>query len=77
MRFIIGLLFFGIGFMMVWKRQWFVHNFSQSQFFTQWFGSMYGFYTIVGMLIMFGSVMYVVGAFDRLVERIFGPLVGG
>lgn len=78
-RFIIMLLGSGIGFLLVWKANWLVDNFGYSASIEKYFrmvGGTRGFYKVLGILVICGSVLYLTGGLQKLVGGIFGPLFG-
>ncbi len=82
-QFIIGIIVGGIGFILVWKADWFLKNFGSVPFAEKYLSTEGGsrlFYKLFGMLIMVGGMMHAVGilapTIQWLVDQTFGQYFG-
>ena len=69
----------GLGFLLVWKANWLVENFGYSASIERYFrtiGGTRGFYKVLGIILICGSVLYATGGLQKLLGGIFGPLFG-
>ena len=81
---IVGIIVTGIGFLLVWKADWFLKNFGFIPFAEKYLSSEGGsrlFYKLIGILIMVGGMMHAVGLLNPtiayIVRRLFGKFIGG
>lgn len=77
--FIIGMIILGIGFVFVWKTEWFLINFGRIGFAEDHLGTSGGsrlFYKLAGVLLIIIGIMYAFDMTDSvllwIVENIFG-----
>jgi len=75
LQYIVGFGVIGLGFMMVWKSDWFVQNFGASQWAEEHMGS-YMFYKLLGVTGIVAAVLLMTGALGDIVLGIFGPMFG-
>ncbi len=81
---IVGIIVTGIGFLLVWKADWFHQNFGSVPFAEKYLRSEGGtrlFYKLIGMLIMVGGMMHAVGLLNPtiafIIDKWFGRFVTG
>ena len=72
LRFIIGLLISGIGFLFILKTQWFLYNFGRIPFGEKYFGGGGSrlLYKLIGILIMLFGFMYALNMTDIILRGI-------
>ena len=82
-QFIVGIIVCGIGFILVWKADWFLRNFGSVPFAEKCLQTEAGsrlFYKLIGILIMIGGMMHAVGllapTMQWLVDITFGKYFG-
>ncbi len=77
MRYFLGIIFIGIGFLIVWKSDWFMENFGRIEFAEKYLGSGWGgtrvFYKLLGILIIIIAFMYMSGLLQSILGSIFSP----
>lgn len=73
---IIGLIGIGLGFLMVWKPQWFLDLIGEQGWSEKIFGYGHGTtaYQVIGVILIFISFMLMTGLLGDLVLWFFGPL---
>jgi len=75
MRYLIGIILIGIGFVIVWKADWIMNNFGRIAWAEEKLGMEGGtrlFWKLIGILVMIGSFMYMSGALQAILRAIFG-----
>jgi len=72
LKFILGLLISGIGFLFVLKTQWFLYNFGRIPFGEKYFGGGGSrlVYKLIGILIMLFGFMYALNMTDIILKGI-------
>jgi hypothetical protein len=80
MRFFFGMLGIVVGFLMVWKTQFFLQTFGRIPWAEEhlrhgWGGSWMG-YKLLGLIIIFGSLLYMMGVLQRMIILVIGPFFG-
>lgn len=77
-QFILGILIAIIGFIFVWKSEWFFRNFGRMQFAEKWLGSSGGtrlMYKIIGALIIIVGLMHATNltkiVFRSIIKTVF------
>ena len=76
MKYLLGIIFIGIGFLVVWKSQWFVENFGAIDFAEEKLASYGGtafFYKLIGIGIIILSFVFMAGGIGPILTRIFVP----
>lgn len=79
-QFIVGIIVAGIGFLIVWKADWFYHNFGSVPFAEKFLSTEGGtrlFYKLIGILIMIGGMMHATGLLAPTIAGIANKLFGG
>ena len=79
MKYIIGILVIAAGVFLVIKTEWMVENFGTSAWAEEHFGMNGGtrlMYKVIGLIMVFGTLMVWTGAFGRIFLGIFGRLFG-
>lgn len=74
LRIILGILAIGLGFVMVWKTNWFLENFGIIAWAEQHLGAEGGsriFYKLLGILIIILAFMLMTGLLQKLLLSIF------
>ncbi|PIT90732.1 MAG: hypothetical protein COU22_00575 [Candidatus Komeilibacteria bacterium CG10_big_fil_rev_8_21_14_0_10_41_13] len=77
MRFFIGLIGIGLGFLLVWKADWIVNNFGRNNWAERHLGTEGGsrlLYKLIGILVIFLAMLHMFGFFETFVLGIFGFL---
>ncbi|HAH04333.1 TPA: hypothetical protein DCL28_02110 [Candidatus Komeilibacteria bacterium] len=77
MRYVIGLLVIAVGFMLVWKADWIVNNFGRVNWAEKYLGYDGGsrlFWKLMGIVVIFLSMLYMFGFIGGLIDLIFSPL---
>ena len=77
MRYVIGLLVIAVGFMLVWKADWIVNNFGRVNWAEKYLGYDGGsrlFWKLMGLIVIFLSMLYMFGFIGGLIDLIFSPL---
>ncbi|HCJ52360.1 MAG: hypothetical protein A2898_01305 [Candidatus Kerfeldbacteria bacterium RIFCSPLOWO2_01_FULL_48_11] len=76
MRYFLGIIIIGIGYVFVWKSDWFVENFGRIDFAERHLASGLGgtrlFYKLLGIVIIIGAFLYMSGAVESMLGSIFG-----
>ncbi|MFC1687801.1 hypothetical protein ACFL0L_04435 [Patescibacteria group bacterium] len=77
MKYFWGIIIVGIGFMIVWKSDWFMNNFGRIEFAEKYLGSGWGgtriFYKLIGIAIIILAFMWMSGALESILGSMFGP----
>lgn len=79
MKYFIGIAAIAVGVVMVIKTAWFVENFGRSEWAEQHLGGggTYTFYKLLGITIIFISMMGMTGFLGSFIINTFGKLFGG
>ncbi len=79
MKYILGLLVIVVGFFLVVKTGWFIQNFGHSAWAEEKLGGggTRSMYKIIGVLLIFGTVLAITGALGEIILAIFGNLFAG
>jgi hypothetical protein len=78
MKFIIGLIIMLVGFLLVWKSEWFLNNFGRIGWFEQHLGSSGGTrlgYKLLGMFTVFIGLLVVIGLIDGFLGWVLAPVI--
>ena len=76
---IIGILALVVGFVFVWKSEWFFNNFGRINFFETKMGigsSRFG-YKLIGLIIIMIGTLVVSGLWGKMFVGLFGAFFGG
>ncbi len=76
MKYVLGIIFIGVGFLLVWKSQWFVENFGSIQFAENKFASSGGtafFYKLIGLGAIILAFLLMTGSLSAILLKIFKP----
>lgn len=76
MKYVLGIIFIGVGFLMVWKSQWFVENFGNIEFAESKFSTSGGtsfFYKLIGIAAIVLSFLFMTGSLGAIILKIFKP----
>jgi len=77
---IIGLIMAIVGFMLIWKTDWFVNNFGRISWAEAHLGSDGGtrlFYKLIGLTLILLGFATITGLFQSLLLTLVSPLFGG
>ena len=78
-QFIVGVIVAGIGFVLVWKANWFYQNFGAVPFAEKFLSTEGGsrlFYKLLGILIMIGGLMHATALLSPMIAGIANRLFG-
>lgn len=76
MRYVIGLVFVLVGFVVVWKSEWFLTQFGRIPWAEEHLGTEGGtrlFYKLIGIAVILISFLYMGGFIEGIILRIFAP----
>ncbi|MBI4133238.1 hypothetical protein HY478_01345 [Candidatus Uhrbacteria bacterium] len=76
MRYVIGIIAILIGFVIIWKAEWFLTQFGRIPWAEEHLGADGGtrlFYKLLGLAIIFIAFLYMSGAAEGIILRIFAP----
>lgn len=79
MKYFLGILAIVVGVMMILKTEWLIENFGTSDWAEQHMGTSGGsrlLYKLIGLAIIFGSVMVMTGMMGEIILGTFGSLFG-
>ncbi|MFA4819251.1 MAG: hypothetical protein WC621_05425 [Patescibacteria group bacterium] len=77
---LIGLIMAIVGFMLIWKTDWFVNNFGRISWSEAHLGSDGGtrlFYKLIGLTVILLGFATITGLFQSLLLTLVSPLFGG
>jgi len=80
MKFFLGLIGIAIGFLLIWKTDWLVNNFGRIDWAEQHISAEGGtrlFWKLVGIGIIFISLLYMFGFIEGILSGIFSSLFRG
>ncbi|MDP2684703.1 MAG: hypothetical protein Q8P20_06720 [bacterium] len=75
MKYVLGIILIGLGFLIVWKSDWIMNNFGRIPWAEEHLGMDGGtrlLWKLIGLLVIIGSFLYMTGALGSLVRLIFG-----
>lgn len=75
MKYVLGIILIGLGFLIVWKSDWIMNNFGRIPWAEKHLGMDGGtrlLWKLIGLLVIIGSFLYMTGALGSLVRLIFG-----
>jgi len=78
MKYVIGVIAIGIGFLVVWKADWLMNNFGRIAWAEEKLGMEGGtrlFYKLIGIVIVIFAFLYMSGAIESILNAIFGASV--
>ena len=78
MKYILGTILIGIGFVIVWKSDWLMNNFGRIGWAEEKLGMEGGtrlFYKLIGITIIILTFLYMSGALQAILGAIFKPTV--
>lgn len=75
MGYFLAIVVIVVGFMMVWKTQWFIQNFGTSDWAERHMGS-YMFYKLMGITAIVVAFLGMTGSLGDIILGIFGGLFG-
>jgi len=78
MKYFLGIIIVGIGFMIVWKSDWLMNNFGRISWAEAKLGTEGGtrlLYKLIGIAIIIGSFLYMSGALQGIMRAIFGTTI--
>jgi len=76
MKYFIGVIAVGIGFLLVWKADWLMNNFGRIAWAEEHLGTEGGtrmLFKIIGILVIIGAFMVMTGAMGAILGAIFKP----
>jgi len=75
MKYVFGIIFIIIGFIIVWKSNWLYENMGAVEFaeekLASWGGSRF-FYKLIGIVIIFLSFLFMSGGLGTILRKAFG-----
>lgn len=80
MKYFLGFLVIALGIFMVIKTEWMLQNFGRIDWAEEKFAFSGGsrlMYKLIGLVFIFGTLMFWTGGFQRILLGIFGPTLGG
>ncbi len=78
MRYVVGIIIIGIGFLVTWKAEWLVNNLGRIPWAEQHLGTEGGtrmFYKLLGILIIILTFLYMGGILESILRGIFSSSV--
>lgn len=78
MKYVIGIIVIGIGFLIIWKSDWLMNNFGRIAWAEEKLGMEGGtrlFYKLIGIVIIIFAFLYMSGAAESILNAIFGASV--
>ena len=78
MKYFLGIIIVGIGFLIVWKADWMMENFGRISWAEAKLGTEGGtrfLYKLIGIAIIIGSFLYMSGALASIMRAIFGTTI--
>lgn len=78
MKYVLGVIIIGIGFLIMWKSEWLMNNFGRIAWAEEKLGMEGGtrvFYKLIGLIIIIFAFMYMTGAVQAIIGAIFKPTV--
>ncbi len=78
MKYFLGIIIVGIGFLIVWKSDWIMENFGRIPWAEAKLGTEGGtrlLYKLIGIAIIIGSFLYMSGALQGIMRAIFGTTI--
>ncbi|MFA5134905.1 MAG: hypothetical protein WC505_03930 [Patescibacteria group bacterium] len=78
MKYVIGIICIGIGFVIVWKADWIMNNVGRIAWADEKLGAEGGtrlFYKLIGIVIIVFSFLYMSGALESMLGAIFGTTI--
>jgi hypothetical protein len=78
MKYFIGVICIGIGFVIIWKSDWLMNNFGRIAWAEEKLGMEGGtrlFYKLIGVVIIVFAFLFMSGALEGILRAIFGPTV--
>jgi hypothetical protein len=76
MKYVLGIILIGVGFVIVWKADWLMNNFGRIAWAEEKLGVEGGtrtLYKLIGVAIIFFSFMYMTGMLQGILGAIFKP----
>lgn len=78
MRYVIGIICIGIGFLLVWKADWMMNNFGRIAWAEEKLGMEGGtrlLYKLIGITIIVFAFLYMSGILEGILSSIFKPTI--
>lgn len=78
MRYVLGIIIIGIGFLMTWKSEWIVNNFGRINWAEEHLGMDGGtrlFWKLLGIIVIIGAFMYMFDLWGGILRGIFGSTI--
>lgn len=75
MKYFLGIILIGLGFLITWKADWIMNNFGRIPWAEEHLGMEGGtrlMWKLIGILIILGSFMYMTGMLGGIFRAIFG-----
>jgi len=75
MKYVLGIILIGLGFLIVWKADWIMNNFGRIPWAEEHLGMDGGtrlLWKLIGLLVIIGSFMYMTGMLGGIIRFIFG-----
>lgn len=76
MRYLLGIIAIGIGFVIIWKSEWFLVQFGRIPWAEEHLGAEGGtrlFYKLIGLAVIFLAFLYMGGFIQGIILWIFAP----
>ncbi|MDD5040212.1 MAG: hypothetical protein PHY34_03605 [Patescibacteria group bacterium] len=78
MRYFLGIIFIGVGFVIVWKADWIMNNFGRIAWAEEHLGSEGGtriMWKFIGIIVIIFAFLYMSGALAGILRGIFGQTI--
>lgn len=78
MKYVLGIILVGIGFLITWKADWMMNNFGRIAWAEEHLGSDGGtrmLYKIIGVVTIIFAFLYMSGAIGGILAKIFGASI--
>ena len=78
MKYVLGIIIVGVGFLIVWKSDWLMDNFGRISWAEAKLGTEGGtrlLYKLIGIAIIIGAFLYMSGALGSIMRAIFGTTI--
>ena len=78
MKYVLGLILIGLGFVIMWKSDWIMNNFGRIAWAEAKLGMDGGtrlFWKLIGLIVILGSFLYMSGGLGAIMRMIFGNTI--
>jgi hypothetical protein len=80
MKYVLGIIFIIVGFIIVWKSTWFAENFGTIEYAEDKLGSWGGtnfFYKLIGLAVILAAFLLMSGGLVPILSKLFNPTTPG